>query len=71
VIIASEDEGTLPKDMRASDADRLDVTRLAQEQSALRRVATLVARASPRLEVFGAVTGPSGRRGRPAYAAAA
>ncbi len=41
---------------------RTDVQRLADEQAALRRVATLVARESPPAEVFAAVTEEVGRR---------
>jgi GAF domain-containing protein/ketosteroid isomerase-like protein len=40
---------------------RTDVQRLAEEQAALRRVATLVARGTPPEEVFGAVTEELGR----------
>jgi signal transduction histidine kinase len=40
---------------------RADVDRLADEQAALRRVATLVARESPAAEVFAAVAGEVGR----------
>jgi signal transduction histidine kinase len=41
--------------------DRVELTRLADEQAALRRVATLVARGAPPDEVFEAVSGEVGR----------
>jgi GAF domain-containing protein len=45
----------------ASSASREQVSRLAEEQAALRRVATLVARAAPPADVFDAVVGELGR----------
>jgi signal transduction histidine kinase len=45
-----------------SNADsRVGITKLAKEQAALRRVATLVARKAPAEEVFAAVTGDAGQ----------
>jgi len=41
--------------------DRVELTRLADEQAALRRVATLVAQGAPAAEVFEAVSGEVGR----------
>jgi signal transduction histidine kinase len=41
--------------------DRVELTLLADEQAALRRVATLVAQGTPRAEVFEAVSGEVGR----------
>jgi signal transduction histidine kinase len=48
---------------RASEAESLarEVQRVAEEQAALRRVATLVARAAPPEEIFAAVTAEVGR----------
>jgi signal transduction histidine kinase len=45
----------------ANAEGRAGITRLAQEQAALRRVATLVARGAPAEEVFGAVTEEAGQ----------
>jgi signal transduction histidine kinase len=45
----------------ANSQAREDLLRLADEQAALRRVATLVARGAPRAEVFEAVTAEVGR----------
>jgi PAS domain S-box-containing protein len=45
----------------SNTASRAELTRLADEQAALRRVATLVARESPPAEVFAAVTEEVGR----------
>jgi signal transduction histidine kinase len=45
----------------SSDANRAGITRLAEEQMALRRVATLVARGAPPEVVFTAVTEETGR----------
>ena len=45
----------------ANAESRAGITRLAEEQAALRRVATLVARGAPAEEVFGAVTGEAGQ----------
>jgi signal transduction histidine kinase len=44
----------------ASAETRADIARLADEQSALRRVATLVARGAPAQDLFGAVTAEVG-----------
>ena len=51
----------------ANADSRAGITRLAEEQAALRRVATLVARGAPAEEVFGAVTEEAGQltSGRP------
>ena len=45
----------------ANAESRAGITRLAEEQAALRRVATLVARGAPAEEVFGAVTEEAGQ----------
>jgi signal transduction histidine kinase len=45
----------------ANAESRVALARLAEEQAALRRVATLVARGAPPEEVFAAVTGEAGR----------
>ena len=45
----------------ANAESRAGITRLAEEQAALRRVATLVARGAPAVEVFGAVTEEAGQ----------
>jgi signal transduction histidine kinase len=45
----------------ANTESRASVTRLAEEQAALRRVATLVARGVPPVEVFSAVSGEAAR----------
>ena len=45
----------------ANAESRAALARLAEEQAALRRVATLVARGAPPEEVFAAVTGEAGR----------
>ncbi len=46
---------------RSLEANRDELTRLLDEQAALRRVATLVARRAPPTEIFSAVTGEIGR----------
>ncbi len=45
----------------ANTESRNEITRLAEEQAALRRVATLVARGAPPAEIFDAVTAEVGR----------
>jgi len=75
VMIVSSTEQLLPADTELrlasftemvataisnSDA-RMEASRLAEEQAALRRVATLVARGVPQAELFGAVTQEVGR----------
>jgi signal transduction histidine kinase len=45
----------------SEDESRADITRLAEEQAALRRVATLVARGAPPQAVFAAVTEETGQ----------
>jgi signal transduction histidine kinase len=54
----------------ANTESRNEITRLAEEQAALRRVATLVARGAPPAEVFEAVVTEIGRLFREASAAA-
>ncbi|WP_081686061.1 GAF domain-containing protein [Candidatus Solirubrobacter pratensis] len=75
MIASSRSDRPLPKDAEARIAaftelvataianteSRADLARLAEEQAALRRVATLVARAVPPDEVFAAVTEEVGR----------
>jgi signal transduction histidine kinase len=75
MIVASAREELLPTDAEARLAGftelvataianaqaRTDLRRVAEEQAALRRVATLVARGAPPEEVFAAVTAEAGR----------
>ncbi|HTE62287.1 MAG TPA: GAF domain-containing protein, partial [Solirubrobacteraceae bacterium] len=75
MIASSKDDRPLPADTESriaaftelvataiSNTDaRMEAGRLAQEQAALRRVATLVARGGPQGELFGAVTEEVGR----------
>ena len=75
MIVASACEGALPPDAEhrlagftelvataiANAQARVDLRRFAEEQAALRRVATLVARATPPREVFAAVAEETGR----------
>jgi signal transduction histidine kinase len=56
VTVASRDEGVAPADTEAPRTDRSELTRLAAEQAALRRVATLVARESSPDDILQAVT---------------
>jgi signal transduction histidine kinase len=60
-VVVSQLSGSVRR--RASEAESLarEVQRAAEEQAALRRVATLVARAAPPEEIFAAVTAEVGR----------
>ena len=60
-VVVSQLSGSVRR--RASEAESLarEVQRVAEEQAALRRVATLVARAAPPEEIFAAVTAEVGR----------
>jgi signal transduction histidine kinase len=75
IVSLRQDDRTLPPDTESRVAaftelvataisnteSRTEVARLAEEQAALRRVATLVARGVPEGELFGAVIGEVGR----------
>ena len=59
--LGSQVVGLDTREQDVAEATRERLTRLAEEQAALRRVATLVARTAPPEEVFAAVTEEVGR----------
>jgi hypothetical protein len=60
-VVLSELSSRVRRRTRQAESLAREVQRVAEEQAALRRVATLIARAAPPVEVFAAVSAEAGR----------